>query len=272
MAANPAKRHAHVRGLRARWGAPLRRFQTATGVPLTARTASCDVPELPSPEPCLAYARSRPAENRLTHTYRPTAATSRRPRWPPTPSRRPLQPGRSTGYRRAGRPSLRSRFPSCRSRLSEAARSASATTRPPARCHDHDGPDSLLPLRTVAHDAHQPPRTLWSATAPRARPPLAGRRASLPRRRVGGGGCSASTDASALGPAAPGTQSAAYTAAMGLRAVPDGGYAASTPIWLLAVERGHHCLAERSAGGAAARRARAACMAVREGGRTFFLH
>ena len=76
-------------------------------------------------------------------------------------------------------------------------------------------------------------------------------RASLPRRRVGGGGCSASTDASALGPAAPGTQSAAYSAAMGLRAVPDGGYAASTPIWLLAVERGHHCLAERSAGGAA---------------------
>ena len=116
-----AKRRAHVRGLRARWCGPLRRFQTATGVPLTAPTASCDVPELPSPEPCLAYAWSRPAENRLTHTYRPTAATSRRPRWPPTPSRRPLQPGRSTGYRRAGRPSLRSRFPSCRSRLSEAA-------------------------------------------------------------------------------------------------------------------------------------------------------
>ena len=116
-----AKRRAHVRGLRARSCPPLRRFQTATGVPLTAPTASCDVPELPSPEPCLAYAWSRPAENRLTHTYRPTAATSRRPRWPPTPSRRPLQPGRSTGYRRAGRPSLRSRFPSCRSRLSEAA-------------------------------------------------------------------------------------------------------------------------------------------------------
>jgi hypothetical protein len=59
---------------------------------------------------------------------------------------------------------------------------------------------------------------------------------------------------------------------MGLRAVPDGGYAASTPIWLLAVGRGHHCLAERSARGAAARRARAACRAIREGGRTFFLH
>ena len=132
---------------------------------------------------------------------------------------------------------------------------------------------TLLPLRTVAHDAHQPARTLWSATAPRARPPLAGRRASLPRRRVGGAAAARASDASARGPAAPGTQSAAYTAAMGLRAVPDGGYAASTPIWLLAVERGHHCLAERSAGGAAARRARAACMmAVREGGRTFFLH
>ena len=113
-----AKRRAHVRGLRARSSGPLRRFQTATGVPLTAPTASCDVPELPSPEPCLAYAWSRPAENRLTHTYRPTAATSRRPRWPPTPSRRPLQPGRSTGYRCAGKPSLRGRFPSCRSRLS----------------------------------------------------------------------------------------------------------------------------------------------------------
>ena len=158
--------------------------------------------------------------------------------------------------------------------LCQAARSASATTRPPARCHDHDGPDSLLPLRTVAHDAHQPARTLWSATAPRARPPLAGRRASLPRRRVGGGGCSASTDASALGPAAPGTQSAAYTAAMGLRAVPDGGYAASTPIWLLAVGRGHHCTVGRCSGRQAARAARraTACMAFQEGGRTFFLH
>ena len=253
-----AKRRAHVRGLRARSSGPLRRFQTATGVPLTAPTASCDVPELPSPEPCLAYAWSRPAENRLTHTYRPTAATSRRPRWPPTPSRRPLQPGRSTGYRRAGRPSLRSRFPSCRSRLSEAARSASATTRPPARCHDHDGPGRLLPLRTVAHDAHQPPRALWSVTAPRARPPLAGRRASLLRRRVGGAAAGASTDASALGPAAPGTRSAASSAAMGLWAVPDGGYAASTPIWLLAVGRGHHCTVGRCSGWQAARRPRAA--------------
>ena len=253
-----AKRRAHVRGLRARSSSPLRRFQTATGVPLTAPTASCDVPELPSPEPCLAYAWSRPAENRLTHTYRPTAATSRRPRWPPTPSRRPLQPGRSTGYRRAGRPSLRSRFSSCRSRLSEAAQSASATTRPPARCHDHDGPGRLLPLRTVAHDAHQPARTLWSVTAPRARPPLAGRRASLLRRRVGGAAAGASTDASALGPAAPGTRSAASSAAMGLWAVPDGGYAASTPIWLLAVGRGHHCTVGRCSGWQAARRARAA--------------
>ena len=94
----------------------------------------------------------------------------------------------------------------------------------------------------------------------------------MPRRRVGGAAAEDASDASALGPAAPGTQSAASSAAMGLRAVPDGGYAASTPIWLLAVGRGHHCLAERSAGGVAARRARAACMAVREGGRTFFLH
>ena len=114
-----------------------------------------------------------------------------------------------------------------------AARSASATTRPPARCHDHDGPGSLLPLRTVAHGTHQPARTLWSVTAPRARPPLAGRRASLLRRRVGGAAAGASTDASALGPAAPSTRSAASSAAMGLWAVPDGGYAASTPIWLL---------------------------------------
>jgi hypothetical protein len=85
-----------------------------------------------------------------------------------------------------------------------AARSASATTRPPARCHDHDGPGSLLPLRTVANHAHQPARTLWSVTAPRARPPLAGRRASLPRRRVEGAqqrrAMPQPTDASALGP------------------------------------------------------------------------
>ena len=55
--------------------------RTATGVPLIAQTASCDMPEpeLPSPQPCLAHAQSRPAENRLTHTYRPTAATSRGP-------------------------------------------------------------------------------------------------------------------------------------------------------------------------------------------------
>ena len=53
MAANPAKRRAHVRGLRAPGCAPLRRFQTATGVPLTAPTASCDIPGLPSPHPCL---------------------------------------------------------------------------------------------------------------------------------------------------------------------------------------------------------------------------
>jgi hypothetical protein len=176
------------------------------------------------------------------------------------------------GYRRAGRPSLRSRFPSCRSRLSEAARSASATTRPPARCHDHDGPGRLLPLRTVAHDAHQPARTLWSVAAPRARPPLAGRRASLPRRRVGGAAAEDASDASALGPAAPGTQSAASSAAMGLRAVSDGGYAASTPIWLLAVGRGHHCTVGRCSGQQAARARATECMAVREGGRTFFLH
>ena len=118
MAANPANRRAHVRGLRAPGCAPLRRFQTATGVRLTAPAAACVLCKLPSPGPCLAYARSRPAENRLGGTYRPPATTSRRPRWPPTPSRRPLHPGRSTGYRCAGKLSLRSRFPSCRSRLS----------------------------------------------------------------------------------------------------------------------------------------------------------
>jgi hypothetical protein len=77
---------------------------------------------------------------------------------------------------------------------------------------------------------------------------------------------------SALGPAAPGTQSAASSAAMGLRAVSDGGYAASTPIWLLAVGRGHHCTVGRCSGPAGRARAGTACMAIREGGRTFFLH
>ena len=133
------------------------------------------------------------------------------------------------------------------------------SVRPQPNCWSEPSCQRLA--RTVPGDAVRRDRSRVAA-------PLASPR----RRRVGGGGYSASTDASALGPAAPGTQSAAYTAAMGLWAVPDGGYAASTPIWLLAVERGHHCLAERSAGGAAARRARAACMAVREGGRTFFLH
>ena len=59
---------------------------------------------------------------------------------------------------------------------------------------------------------------------------------------------------------------------MVLRAVPDGGYAASTPIWLLAVGRGHHCTVGRCSGQQAARARATACMAVREGGRTFFLH
>eukprot|EP01047_Picozoa_sp_COSAG01_P000561 COSAG01_NODE_10_length_42970_cov_93.010007_57_plen_126_part_00 len=44
-------RHVRERALRPRWRGPLRQFQTATGVPLTAQTASCDMPELPSTQP-----------------------------------------------------------------------------------------------------------------------------------------------------------------------------------------------------------------------------
>ena len=187
------KRRTQVRGLRARWGAPLRLFQTATGVRWTALTASCDVPELPSPEPCLAYAWSRPAENRLTHTYRPTAATSRRPRWPPTPSRRPLQPGRSTGYRCAGKPSLRSRFPSCRSRLSgprgapqrplDHPRAATTTMAPVAYCRSGQSPITPIsrpvPSGVSLHPALAPH---WLVAAPPCRVAVLEALQQVPRR------------------------------------------------------------------------------------------
>ena len=73
------------------------------------------------------------------------------------------------------------------------------------------------------------------------------------------------------GPGSP--RPAPPPAEIGVWAVARGGYAASTPNWLLAAGRGHHRSVRRSAGGAAAGHVwAAACMAVRERARTFFLH
>ena len=99
-----AKRRAHVRGLRARSCPPLRRFQTATGVPLTAPTASCDVPELPSPEPCLApspcrYPPSKAPDRALRRRKRRSKPARSAPRTPLTP---PAQAA-SNGGRSAAR-------------------------------------------------------------------------------------------------------------------------------------------------------------------------